>query len=67
MIEFWLNDHHIRTSLPAGLSLLDFIRYEHGLKGTKVGCREGDCGAVLLEGSPAPINVQEECVTSVCI
>ncbi|MBK7410901.1 MAG: hypothetical protein IPJ40_24255 [Saprospirales bacterium] len=28
MIEFWLNDQHIRTALPAGLPLLDFIRYE---------------------------------------
>ncbi|MBK8493505.1 MAG: FAD binding domain-containing protein [Saprospirales bacterium] len=51
MIEFWLNDQHIRTALPAGLPLLDFIRYESGQTGAKVGCREGDCGACLvLEG-----------------
>ena len=51
MIEFWLNDQHIHTSLPAGLPLLDFIRYECSQTGTKIGCREGDCGACLvLEG-----------------
>ncbi|MCB9282981.1 MAG: FAD binding domain-containing protein [Lewinellaceae bacterium] len=51
MIEFWLNDQHIRTSSPAGLPLLDFIRYDQGQTGTKIGCREGDCGACLvLEG-----------------
>lgn len=51
MTEFWLNDRHIRTSLPKGMPLVDFIRREEGLPGTKVGCREGDCGAcVVLEG-----------------
>lgn len=30
--------------MPGSL-LLDFIRYTKGLTGTKIGCREGDCGA----------------------
>jgi xanthine dehydrogenase small subunit len=51
MITFILNDRLIRTDRPAGLPLLDFIRYDQGLRGTKIGCREGDCGACLtLEG-----------------
>ena len=52
MIEFWLNNRHIQTNLPPGMVMLDFIRYEKNLKGTKIGCREGDCGAcTVLVGS----------------
>ncbi|MES2431571.1 MAG: FAD binding domain-containing protein [Bacteroidota bacterium] len=45
MIQFILNKKDISTSLPSGSLLLDFIRYEQNLTGTKIGCREGDCGA----------------------
>lgn len=45
MIRFILNDKLIETSLPGGTTLLDFIRHECHLPGTKTGCREGDCGA----------------------
>ena len=45
MTEFLLNDHSIKTDLHPGTTVLDFIRYQKHLPGTKIGCREGDCGA----------------------
>ncbi|WP_457068857.1 FAD binding domain-containing protein [Hymenobacter sp. UYAg731] len=48
MIEFLLNDQPIRTSEAPASALLDFVRYHEQLKGTKIGCREGDCGACTV-------------------
>ena len=48
MIRFILNEKEVATSLPPGLVLLDFIRYYQHLMGTKIGCREGDCGACVV-------------------
>ena len=48
MKQFILNEKTITTDLPAGMVILDFIRYHQHLTGTKIGCREGDCGACTI-------------------
>lgn len=48
-----VNDEWHSTQMPYGRPLLDFLRGDVGLKGTKEGCREGDCGAcAVLVGRP---------------
>ena len=47
-MRFILNNEEITTELPAGTTVLDFVRYHKNLKGTKIGCREGDCGACTV-------------------
>ena len=48
MISFILNQETIHTAVSPGMTVLDFVRYHQHLKGTKIGCREGDCGACTL-------------------
>ncbi|MBI4350513.1 MAG: (2Fe-2S)-binding protein [Elusimicrobia bacterium] len=47
-----VNGVSMERELPSSRSLLEFIREDLGLKGTKEGCGEGECGAclVLLDG-----------------
>ncbi len=65
MIKFILNDQTIETDLPKGATVLDFVRYHKNLKGTKIGCREGDCGAcTILVGEPTEDSVKYRSQTS---
>lgn len=48
MIKFILNDKEVSYSGHPGVVMLDFIRYQKNLTGTKIGCREGDCGACTV-------------------
>ncbi|NLI10703.1 MAG: (2Fe-2S)-binding protein [Elusimicrobia bacterium] len=47
-----INGKKIKKEIDSSLRLIDFIREDMGLKGTKEGCGEGECGAcmVLLDG-----------------
>ncbi|HEX8737074.1 MAG TPA: FAD binding domain-containing protein [Pyrinomonadaceae bacterium] len=65
MIKFILNHKTVETDLPAGTTVLDFVRYYRNLKGTKIGCREGDCGAcTVLVGELAGDAVKYRSMTS---
>jgi len=67
MITFILNNKTIKTSEHSGMTLLDFVRYEQRLTGTKIGCREGDCGAcTVLVGTLENDTVNYQSITS-CI
>jgi len=53
-MRFTLNGRKTRVDAHPMTRLLDALRHECGLTGTKEGCGEGECGActVLLDGQP---------------
>lgn len=48
MIRFILNNQLVETDHRTGGTVLDYVRYHKMMKGTKIGCREGDCGACTI-------------------
>ncbi len=51
-LSFKLNGKTVEVAVGPGTLLVDLLRENFGLTGTKVGCREGECGActVLVDG-----------------
>ncbi len=65
MIRFILNDTLVESAAPEGTAMLDIVRYHQQLKGTKIGCREGDCGAcTVLVGELIGERVEYKSMTS---
>ena len=54
IVQVKVNGRWRKRDVPPGMRLLDFLRDELHLTGTKEGCGEGECGActVLLDGAP---------------
>ena len=54
VLELDINGDRLRCAAPDHWTLLEVLRYELGLVGSKQGCDKGDCGActVLIDGKP---------------
>ncbi|NNL36505.1 MAG: xanthine dehydrogenase small subunit [Silicimonas sp.] len=48
LVKFSLNGETVEVDAPPTVTLLDWLREERGLTGTKEGCNEGDCGACTV-------------------
>ena len=53
VMELWLNNQAVSQVVTAGRRLIDFLRDDLHLFGTKEGCGEGECGSctVFLNGT----------------
>ena len=56
LLEFKLNGRSVSVKVKPNTMLADLLRDGLGLKGTKVGCREGECGACTVLVNGAPVN-----------
>ena len=61
--RFTVNDDPVEVEVPGMRRLLDVLREDLALTGTKEGCGEGECGAcsVLLDGA-----VVDACLVPIC-
>jgi len=61
--RFEVNGERVEVEAPGMRRLLDVLREDLALTGTKEGCGEGECGActVLIDGAPV-----DSCLVPVC-
>lgn len=61
--EFAVNGEQVSVDAPGMRRLLDVLREDLGMTGTKEGCGEGECGAcsVLIDGA-----LVDACLVPVC-
>ena len=61
--RFLVNGDPVELEVPGTRRLLDVLREDLGLTGTKEGCGEGECGAcsVLIDGA-----VVDSCLVPIC-
>ena len=61
--RFFVNGDPVEVEVPGMRRLLDVLREDLALTGTKEGCGEGECGAcsVLLDGA-----VVDSCLVPIC-
>ena len=54
IVSLWLNGRRREDAVADGLLLIDYLREDLGLTGTKRGCDGGECGActVLVDNEP---------------
>jgi aerobic-type carbon monoxide dehydrogenase small subunit (CoxS/CutS family) len=55
-LSFILNGQEVVVPVKAGTLLVDLIRDTLGFKGTKAGCREGECGSCTVLVNGVPVN-----------
>jgi carbon-monoxide dehydrogenase small subunit len=73
LLQLHINGEFHEIYAPIHKTLLELLREELGLTGTKHGCELGECGtcAVLIEGQPVlscltlPIEVQGRAITTI--
>ena len=52
-VQFEVNEIEVKVTVPPDMNLMQFLRKEMGLVGTKNGCESGHCGTctVIVNGS----------------